>query len=206
MHDVYVKIHVVLFLLISLANYVFTESGALPYRACGWIGIPCHYRSYYCPQLNIFMHLKKVRRSTEDRRFIYIFYRDFHNSCIFERPKIIEAGIHMGILSFYFQGIKSSCFIVQWLKMKMIKFIKLHYILTVIDVYRKCKHKRIQALSDLALGWGNLNTVLVLHRIGIVFSCKKFPLFLEEVSPPKWYLNYYSSNDRKIFSANLPIF
>jgi len=70
------------------------------------------------------MHLKKVRRSAEDGRFIYIFYRDFHNSGIFERPKIIEAWIHMGILSFYFQGIKPSRLIVQWLKMK--KMIKVY--------------------------------------------------------------------------------
>lgn len=132
-----VKIHVVfLCFLISLVNYVFTETGVLPYWTWGWIRIPGHYRSYYCPQLNIFMHLKKVRRSAEDGRFIYIFYGDFHNSCIFERPKVIEAWIHMGILSFYFQGIKSSCLIVQWLKMKMmIKFIKLHYILTDVDLY-----------------------------------------------------------------------
>lgn len=115
-----------LFILISLANNMFTDTEVLPYRTWGRIRIPCHYRSYYCPQLNIFMHLKKVRRPAENRRFIYIFYRDFHNSCVFERPKVIETGIHMGIFSFYFQSIKSSCLVVQWLKMKIvINFIKL---------------------------------------------------------------------------------
>lgn len=34
---------------------------------------------------------------------------------------------------------------------------------------------------------------------------KKFPLFLEEVPFPKYYLNYHSTTTKRFFSANLLI-
>lgn len=77
----------------------------------------------------------------------------------------------------------------------MLKFIKIHYILLDVDlsIYIKRKLKRTQALSDLALCWGNTNTVQIFYSIGIIFSSKIFSLFLEKAS-----LSMYTANNEII--------